>query len=206
MSAFAAVEWSGSNRLGTVVRPQLIARGDGAVSTSLNSRFVAGDPEAIRELYRELGGPLYGAAYRIVNDHGLAEEAVQQAFLKAWRACDRFDARRDIAPWLFTIAKRTAVDIYRRERRRADEDLEDRDIGVDSVGMETTYAIFEVRRALRDLPDDEREILALTHFAGLSHSQAAAKLDIPIGTVKSRAHRAYRRLEQLLDHMRDTKT
>ncbi len=176
------------------------------MSASLNSRFVAGDPEAIRDLYRELGGPLYGAVYRIVNDHGLAEEAVQQAFLKAWRACDRFDARRDIAPWLFTIAKRTALDIYRRERRRTGEDLENRDIGVDPIGMETTYAIFEVRRAMRDLPDDEREVLALTHFAGLSHSQAAAKLDIPLGTVKSRAHRAYRRLEQLLDHMRDITT
>lgn len=206
MSAVAAVEWSRSNRLGIAVWSHAATRGDDALSASLNSRFVAGDPEAIRELYRELGGPLYGAVYRIVNDHSLAEEAVQQAFLKAWRACDRFDARRDIAPWLFTIAKRTALDIYRRERRRTGEDLDHHDVGVDPVGMETTYAIFEVRRALQDLPDDEREILALTHFAGLSHSQAAAKLDIPLGTVKSRAHRAYRRLEQLLDHMRDPET
>lgn len=203
MTSVATVEWSGSNRLGPAVRPRQVAPGDGQVSSNLNARFVAGDPEAIRELYRELGGPLYGAVYRIVNDHGLAEEAVQQAFLKAWRACDRFDARRDIAPWLFTIAKRTALDIYRRERRRSDETLGTRDIGVDPVGMETTYAIFEVRRALRGLPGEEREVLALTHFAGLSHSQAAAKLDIPLGTVKSRAHRAYRRLEQMLGHMRD---
>ena len=170
---------------------------------NLNERFVSGDPEAIRALYREYGRPLYGAVYRIVADHGLAEEAIQQTFLKAWRAAERFDATRDLAPWLFTIAKRAALDILRRERRHATARLADHDPGVDSADIETSYAVFQVRRALTNLPPDEQEVLRLTYFAGLSHREASEHLGIPIGTVKSRAHRAYRRLEATLAHMRE---
>lgn len=191
-----------SNRLGAVAR-LIAAEPRGTAIPNLNERFASGDPEAIRTLYREFGRPLYGAVYRILNDRGLAEEAVQRTFLKAWRAADRFDPRRDIAPWLFTIAKRTAVDIYRREKRHPSEELGERDVGVESPGMESTYAVFEVRRALETLPDEERDVLTLTHFEGLSHQQAATRLGIPIGTVKSRAYRAYRRLERSLAHMRE---
>ena len=128
---------------------------------------------------------------------------MQQTFLKAWRAADRFDANREIAPWLFTIAKRVAVDIYRREKRHIGDELGERDVGIESTTIKTTYAVFEVRRALEQLPDDEKAVLAATHFGGLSHRQAAEKLGIPPGTVKSRAFRAYRRLETTLSHMRE---
>lgn len=192
-----------SNRLlGALSSPKVDLRGN-HVTPSLNERFVSGDPEAVRELYRDYGRPLYGAVYRIVGDHGLAEEAVQQTFLKAWRAAHRFDVDRDIAPWLFTIAKRVAVDIYRRERRHTAEELGERDVGYDGTGIETTFAIFEVRKAMEGLADEEKAVLAATHFAGLSHQQAAAQLGVPPGTVKSRAYRAYRKLESALAHMRE---
>jgi RNA polymerase sigma-70 factor, ECF subfamily len=80
-------------------------------------RFGTGDPEAVRELYERYGRAVFTVAFRSLNDRGLAEEAVQQTFLQAWRAAGTFDPERDPAPWLYAIARRVAVDLYRRERR-----------------------------------------------------------------------------------------
>src|SRR6478672_1763279 len=76
------------------------------------------DASAIRALYREYGRLVYAVAHRALGRHDLAEEAVQQTFVNAWRAADRVDIDRDPAPWLATIAKRVAIDIYRREARQ----------------------------------------------------------------------------------------
>ena len=72
----------------------------------------------VRALYREYGRLVYAVAHRVLGQHDLAEEATQQTFVRAWQAAERFDVDRDPAPWLATIAKRTAIDIYRREARR----------------------------------------------------------------------------------------
>ena len=165
--------------------------------SALGNRFANGDADAIRELYGEFGRPLFAAAYRMLGDRDLAQEAVQQAFLQAWRASDRFDANRDIAPWLFSIVRRTAIDIHRRERRHPTEGLGGIEPTEDGH-MESAWRVFEVRRALESMPDDEREVLAATHFEGLTHEEAATKLGIPVGTVKSRSHRAYNRLRAML--------
>jgi len=90
-------------------------------------------------------------------------------------------------PWLFTIAKRAAIDVYRREKRHRSEDLGDRDVAVVPATFEGTWTSFEVRRAIDALPEDERTVLEATHFLGLTHDQAARKLAVPIGTIKSRS-------------------
>jgi RNA polymerase sigma-70 factor (ECF subfamily) len=167
------------------------------------SRFVAGDPDAVRHLYRAYGRPVFAVAYRILQERTLAEEAVQQTFLQAWRAAGRFDPERKVAPWLYTIARRVAIDLYRRERRHRSEDLEDAEIAVLPATFEGTWAAWEIRRALEQLPPEERAVLAATHYEGLTHEEAAAGLGIPVGTVKSRSHRAYRRLAELLSHLRE---
>lgn len=166
-------------------------------------RFVAGDPEAVRELYRRYSRPMYTVALRSLGDRGLAEEAVQQSFLQAWRAARKFDPERDVAPWLFTITKRVAVDLFRRERRHQRHETLDRDIAELPPGFESAWLAWEVRRALDDVPAEERDVLAATHYLGLTHEQAAEQLGIPVGTVKSRSHRAHRRLAVLLEHLED---
>ena len=173
------------------------------MTDALNSRFVAGDPDAMRQIYTIHGRALFGAAYRILGDAGLAEEAVQQALLQAWRAAHRFDPERRIAPWLVTITKRAAIDTYRREKRHITETLAGHDAPADSPGIETVWATYRVRRALQQLPDNEKDLLMLTHFAGLTHEEAAAHLEIPLGTVKSRSYRAYRKLTELLADMEE---
>jgi RNA polymerase sigma-70 factor, ECF subfamily len=171
--------------------------------SKLMRRFRAGDPEAVRDLYRQYGGAVFVVAFRALGDRSLAEEVVQQTFLQAWRASERFDLDRDPAPWLYSIARRAAVDAYRRERRHRDDRDDDTEIVALPPSFEAMWEAWEVRSALDRLSRDERVIIEMTHYRGLTHEQAAEELDIPVGTVKSRSHRAHKRLSVLLAHLRE---
>ena len=89
--------------------------GDRVSHAALVDAFRRRDPDAVRELYRRYGRLVYAVAHRVLGRRDLAEDAVQQTFVNAWQAADRFDVTRDPAAWLATIARRTAIDIYRRE-------------------------------------------------------------------------------------------
>lgn len=169
----------------------------------LMRRFASGEAEATRELYRRFGQAVFTVAYRSLGDRGLAEEAVQQTFLQAWRAAGRFDDARTIAPWLYAIARRVAVDLYRRERRHSGNETLEREIAVLPPSFEATWAAWEVRRAIEKLPDTEREIVRATHFLQLTHEEVAERFAIPVGTVKSRSFRAHQRLAELLAHVEE---
>ena len=166
-------------------------------------RFMAGDQGAVREIYREYARPMFSVAYNTLRDRSLAEEAVQQAFLQAWRAAASFDVSRSIAPWLYTITRRVAIDLYRRERRHNSQEVLDSDIAELPPGFETAWTVWEVRKALEEMPRDERTVLEATHFLDLTHDQAAERLGVPVGTIKSRSHRAHRRLAGLLAHLEE---
>lgn len=165
--------------------------------------FRAGDPDAVREVYRRHAGAVTTVARSILRDPQLVADAVQQTFLKAWRGAGAFDTSRDLAPWLYTIARRASIDLLRSERRPTigDHDPEV-DAAVETLSFERTWETFEVRQALDDLPDDEREVLRLSHLLGYSHPEIADRLNVPVGTVKSRSHRAHQRLAAALSHLR----
>ena len=164
-------------------------------------RFRSGDPNAVSELYDVYGKPVFSVAYQALGDRSLAEEAVQQTFLQAWRAAGRFDPNREPGPWLYAIARRVAVDLYRRERRHLAAD-EEPEVAVLPLSFEATWETWQVRLALDQVPDDEQVILRATHYLGLTHEETAERLGIPIGTVKSRSHRAHRRMAGLLSHLK----
>ena len=166
-------------------------------------RFRSGESDAVRELYNRYGRAVFTVAYRALGDRGLAEEAVQQTFLQAWRGSGSFDPSRDPAPWLYAIARRVAVDLYRRERRHQDTDRSDTEVAVLSPSFEGTWEAWEVRSALDQLTQEERAIMRATHFQGLTHEEAAERLGIPVGTVKSRSYRAHKRMADLLSHLRE---
>jgi RNA polymerase sigma-70 factor (ECF subfamily) len=171
------------------------------------SRFAAGDEDAVRALYREYGRLVFAIAYKVLGDRGLAEEATQQAFLQAWRASATFEPSKEFGPWLATIARRAAIDIHRREARHAHSALEDADPGAPGLvslppSAEQVYEAWQVRQALSELSPDEANLVKLQHMEGLTHSQIAERLNIPVGTVKSRSFRAHRRLAGLLGHLR----
>ncbi|HZC72063.1 MAG TPA: sigma-70 family RNA polymerase sigma factor [Jatrophihabitans sp.] len=171
----------------------------------LAADFAAGDPDSVRAVYESYGRLVYAVAYKVLGDSGLAEDATQQAFVQAWRSAHRFDPTQALGPWLATIARRAAIDIYRQSRRnRGHASLEAAEPLLASAppSAEQIYEVWEVRRAVDSLPPDEAQLVRLQHFTGLTHSQIATRLGVPVGTVKSRTHRAHRRLVGLLDHLR----
>ncbi len=179
-----------------VVRPEELAR------------FRAGDPDAVRAVFREYGRLVYAVALRATSSPDVAEEVVQQTFVKAWRAAASFDESRELGPWLATIARRTAIDLHRREARRIADRLDDVDAGyaavVDLPRVERSEEVWAVRQAIDELPPDEREVVRLQHLGELSHTEIAERLGVPVGTVKSRSFRAHRRLAARLGYLRET--
>jgi RNA polymerase sigma-70 factor, ECF subfamily len=168
----------------------------------LIERFKQGDPDAIREVYREHAGAVHTVARSIVRDRELAADVVQQTFVKAWRAANAFEGSRELAPWLYAIARRTAIDALRSESRPTrGGHAPETDVAVETESFDRTWERFEVRRALDALPDREREVVRLSHFMGYTHEVIADQLGIPVGTVKSRSGRAHKRLAAALGHL-----
>ncbi|WP_432947634.1 RNA polymerase sigma factor [Kribbella sp. CA-253562] len=177
--------------------------------TNLAERFKSGDDLALVEMYSKYSAPMYVIALRLLGDHDLASEAVQRAFVQAWRGVETFDAGRDLQPWLYAITRRAAVDVYRRQRRAArmapldSAAIPERDLAIDGPSFDATWRAWQVRRALDKLTPEERQVLQLGYLAGYSQSQIAAELGIALGTVKSRTARGLRRLMVLLAHLRE---
>ena len=159
---------------------------------------------ALAELYDRYGRVAYGLALRILRDSALAEDAVQEAFLAVWRTATSFRAERGKpSTWILTLVHRRAVDLVRREERRRTpppETAADLDAAAPATEEE---AVLRERRlavqdALRQLPKDQREALELAYYGGLTQSELAEQLSVPLGTVKSRMFAGLRRLGDLL--------
>ena len=160
------------------------------------------DDDALAELYDRYGRSAYALALRILRDPVLAQDAVQDAFLTAWRTAPSFDrARGAPATWLMTLVHRRAVDVVRREDRRRASPLEDAPV---ASGDATDEAVelrderLRVRAALEVLTPAEREALELAYYGGLSQSEIAERLGVPLGTVKSRMFAGLAKLRDAL--------
>jgi RNA polymerase sigma-70 factor (ECF subfamily) len=174
--------------------------------SDLARRFAAGGEAAFAAVHEAFRGPVFGIAMHALADRGLAEEASQMAFLRLWQARKRYDPERSLEAWLFSITRRAAIDIYRRERRLpVTTEIEERDVGVEALSVERLWEAWEVRRAVDALPADEAEVVRLAHFFQWSHSEIAEHLGVPLGTVKSRSYRAHKRLAKSMSHLYDEK-
>jgi RNA polymerase sigma factor (sigma-70 family) len=180
---------------------------NGAARSAGLDAFRRGETSGMRALYGEYGRLVYSVAHRVLGRHELAEEATQHTFVKAWQAAERVDVDRDPASWLATIARRAAIDIYRREARRPSTAIAD--IGVNDRSMvtlppdaETLEAVWQVRRAIDELPADEATIVRMQHLDGMTQLAISERLGIPLGTVKTKSRRAHQHLALLLGHLR----
>jgi RNA polymerase sigma factor (sigma-70 family) len=167
--------------------------------------FVRGEPDAVRAAVDACGGLVYGVAYQVLGNRDLSKDAVQETFIKAWKARSQFDPDRDLEPWLARIAERVAIDILRREARRRHEGLETADPSHPDLispppSADRAYEVAEVRQAVETLPYHECEVIRLRYFERLTYPEIAERLGIPVGTVKSRSFSAHRRLAKLLGH------
>lgn len=168
----------------------------------LIAQFRAGDEKAVRAVHQRYAGAVRTVARSMMSEPELIAEVVQQTFIKAWRAMDSFDESRDFAPWLYSIARNTAIDVLRKEKRPTTGDHEPEvDVAASSISFERVWEILEVRKAIDDLPDAERDVVRLSHLVGLTHPEIAEKLGVPVGTVKSRSGRANKRLYSALQHL-----
>jgi RNA polymerase sigma-70 factor (ECF subfamily) len=161
------------------------------------------DGEALAELYDRFGRVAYGLALRVLRDEKLAEDAVQEGFLAAWRNADRFmPERANAAAWLLTLVHRRAVDLVRREERRRSEPLPaSREPAPQHSAEQDAWLRFErerVQAALRKLPDQQREALELAYYGGFTQTELAERLGQPVGTIKSRMFAGLTRLRELL--------
>lgn len=145
---------------------------------------------------------MHTVAMSILHNREMAADATQQTFVKAWQNASSFDPNREFGPWIYAIARNTAIDILRAEARReslsASGDVDSTHL---PAGIESAWEAFEVRLALDQLPEEERIVIRLTHLEGYTHTQVAENLGIAVGTVKSRSHRAHQRLATLLKHL-----
>ncbi|OWY61087.1 hypothetical protein B7486_65675, partial [cyanobacterium TDX16] len=116
--------------------------------------FRAGEPDAVRAVYRRHAGAVHTVARSMVGDPELAAEVVQQTFLKAWRAAASFEEGKEVAPWLYAIARRTAIDVLRHERRpTTGGHAPEQDQAVTTISFDRTWEVLEVREAVASLPD-----------------------------------------------------
>jgi RNA polymerase sigma-70 factor, ECF subfamily len=168
-----------------------------------------GDPSgsAFRELFRRNAGVAKTVALGVTRSDGLAEEAVQEGFLQLWRAPERFDsARATVRRWILTLVHARAVDLVRREqaqRRRAEEAAAEpivlHDPAEDVVAQVARPSEeASVRAALDALPPEQRDVIELMYFGGVSQTGVAEALGLPLGTVKSRTLLAMRKLRSAL--------
>jgi RNA polymerase sigma-70 factor (ECF subfamily) len=167
----------------------------------LIARVGEGDAGAFEQLYRRYSRPVFALALRRLGDRGRAEDAVQETFASIWRSAKSYRVERGPgAPWLYAVARNAIVD-----RRRAlgpvpaePVDEPSSDAGPDERA-ESSWTAWRVHRALAELPEQERKLIELAYWGGLSQSEIADFVGIPLGTVKTRTRSALSRLADALE-------
>lgn len=167
-------------------------------------RLAARDEAALSLLYERYGALVYSLALRVVQNSGLAEEITQDTFLKLWSQPGTYDPQRGrLVAWLMTIARHTAIDRLRKEQRRPQSTEMELDDVLNTVG---TLAVMDdpawldgrlLRGLLEQLPPEQVRVIELAFFGGMSHSEIAETLNIPLGTIKTRVRLGLQKLRAL---------
>jgi RNA polymerase sigma-70 factor (ECF subfamily) len=167
-------------------------------------RLKGGDQSALAELYDRYTTLIYPVAIRIVRSAADAEDVVQKAWLQVWRSAGSYDPRRgSVAAWLLTVTRTRALDQYRSlaSRRRAEGRVDpEPDVAQPDASAGAVHGQLSerVRRALESLQPQQRQVLEIAYFEGLSQTEIAERLRAPLGTVKSWTRQGLMRLRELL--------
>ena len=156
----------------------------------------------VREAYAAHSGELYGFAVRSLGDAGLAEEAVQETFLRAWKAGERFDPEiGSLRTWLFAILRNVVIDLGRARASRPRVAGEGAGVEPSVEPLEQALLSWQVEEALRRIGEDHRRVLLETHFRARPYSEVAEELGVPEGTIKSRVYYGLKALRVALEEM-----
>ena len=185
--------------------PDLVGSDRPADDGRLIARIAKGDPDALGELYDRYGRVVFGVLYRMLASPEAAEEVVQDAFHSVWRQAGSYRTERgSVRTWLLAISRNAAIDWRRTKGRRVEREtaideaagLTD-DARVDDQVI-TSLRAERVRAAVNGLPDEQREVLDLAFWSGLSQTEIAEKTGTPLGTVKSRVRLGMTKLRDRL--------
>lgn len=162
------------------------------------------DQSALADLYTRYGGPVYSLALRILENSTMAEEVTQDIFLKVWHQSEQWDAEKGrLSSWLLTITRYSSIDRLRKERRQPNLTLTPLD---DMPHIASTRGLIDdplwqdgriLRNLLTQLPQEQQQVIELAFFGGLTHSDLAERLDLPLGTVKTRVRLGLQKLKNL---------
>lgn len=168
--------------------------------------LAAGDSSAMETLYERYSRPVYSFAYRMMSDKDLAEDLTQEVFLRAWRRSSRFsDSRGTLISWLLSITHNMAIDEIRKRQRRPQKaesqepellmgTLRDTDEPVETQAVATMNGHL-IRESLAEIPDNQRIVLEMGYFQGLTQREISDQLNVPLGTIKTRMRLALRKLQ-----------
>ena len=186
---------------------------EGAVSyvddtdESLVAHYVAGEGRAFDEIVTRYERRVYAVAFRMCNDADAAKDVTQDVFVSALKTLRKFRGDAQLGTWFHRVAVNSSLDHLRRSKRRRESGEVDPGVASTDPGPEELAAgasrAAEVRRALTKLSDEHRAVLVLCDLEGCDYAEVSKALDIPLGTVKSRIHRARLEMARLLGHLRD---
>jgi RNA polymerase sigma-70 factor, ECF subfamily len=167
-----------------------------------------GEARAFEIVFDRHGGVAFSLAYRMCGRRAMAEDVVQEAFLSLWRAGARYEAARgSVRSWVLSTIHNRAIDAIRRGvvhegRNVADDGLAERLAAPERTDLEVARReeASRVRSALDELPAEQRHVIELAYFGGFTHTQIAAMLELPVGTVKSRMRLGLTRMRLALGH------
>ena len=169
-------------------------------------RMARGDHEALAELYDRHSRLVYSLALRIIRDQGEAEDIVQEVFSQAWRQASRYEARRgNVIAWLLNLTRSRAIDRLRGRQSRPETasesllaiDIPDLTLPVDEqLSLEGRAS--RVRAAMKELSVLQRVAIELAFYEGLTHVEIAERLELPLGTVKTRIRQGLLKLKDRL--------
>jgi len=185
--------------------PILMAVQAAADDTELVTRMQRRDPRALADLYDRYGRVVYALILRVVRDTGIAEDLVQETFLRVWNRVHGFDTQKgSIGPWLLAVARNRAIDYLRsaggRERNAVEYEETDHpalfcDMEKDILNSDKARI---VKTAIQKLSANQRQVIELAYFEGLSQSEMAERMGQPLGTVKTWVRTALKNLRDEL--------
>jgi RNA polymerase sigma-70 factor (ECF subfamily) len=177
----------------------VLAEGD----VELAERLLRRDPQALAELYDRYGRLAYSLIVRVVRDGAIAEDLVQETFLRVWNRAQGFDAQRGaLGPWLLAVARNRAIDYLRSAGGRERNALELEEVDHPSLYTHMELDILAsdkarmIRAALEKLAPNQRKVIELAYFEGLTQTEMAERMGQPLGTVKTWVRTALKNLRE----------